>query len=51
LCQLLETALGFFVFFEQFREFGFDQVRLQGLGTMFEQDNSRLCGSGCCPLW
>jgi hypothetical protein len=49
--QVLETAMGYLVFFEMFREYGFDQVQLRGAGINFEFGNTQLCNKDCCPLW
>lgn len=49
--QVLETAMGYLVFFEMFREYGFDQVQLRGAGINFEFDNTQICNKDCCPLW
>ncbi len=48
---MLETCIGYYVFFQQFREFGFGEVELRGSGIAYRDANNILCDSKCCPAW
>ncbi len=48
---MLETCIGYYVFFQQFREFGFGEVELRGSGISYRDANNILCDSKCCPAW
>jgi hypothetical protein len=48
---LLETVVGYLIFFELFKDFGFSQELLRGVGGDFDKSNNEICGADCCPLW
>jgi magnesium-transporting ATPase (P-type) len=48
---MLETLIGYFVFFGVFQSFGFMHPDLTGAAIDFKKENSEICGSSCCSAW
>jgi magnesium-transporting ATPase (P-type) len=48
---MLETLIGYFVFFGVFQSFGFLHPDLTGAAIDFKKENSQICDKDCCSAW